>query len=272
MNIKRYFETETEFAGIVEEKDKLIILRGDIGGTASSKEQPLSTMTGEAEIISNMIAANWEQKGFVEKPVPETEIKIVNKTLDDYAGDALLNEENIPTFAAKIVSQKANKQIFLLVDKVVSKWGACAATARLLAAASLMPGAQKHLEALCVAYDIPSCLKNDAELNENLFYELQSVVNDVHLDEYNPSCPTKAYVKKIGKKLATALTAFGYDMHAEGLKTVMRAFDNESVEGISAEMYNADVVYNSEDYGYYDGIENQNDDFWAGIDMLEMIK
>jgi len=272
MNIKRYFESETEFTGIIEQKDKLIIFRGDIGGTASSKERPLSTMTGEAELISNMLINVWEQEGFIEKPIPETDIKIVNKTLEDYADEALLNKDSITVFIEKIVSEKATKQIFLLIDRIINKWGVIDETAGLLAAASLMPGSQKQLDTLCEKYNVSSCLKNNTELSEKLFYEIQSVINDVHLDDYNTSCPTKAYVKKIGKKIAIVLNMFGYVIHAEGLKTVMRTFDNESVEGISVQMYNDNIKYNSEDYGYYDGIENQNDDFWAGIDMLEMIK
>jgi hypothetical protein len=59
----------------------------------------------------------------------------------------------------------------------------------------------------------------------------------------------------------------------KGIETVIRLFENDSVEGVSYELYKTAAEYNAEDFGCYDSMENEEyyNKLWAEMDVKSYI-
>jgi|GEM_PF-5756152 hypothetical protein len=192
---------------------------------------------------------------------------------DDLASAALENESAIEDFAEEIIDHlselKGYKNLTLHTGKLIGKWG-IKATTPLLAAVSLAPGIKSSLEKLCTQHNIVATLKENADLKNELFYAIQVAARNFYADEIR-GCITKAFVKTIAKKLAVALRVLGYGIQPESLKTIIRALEIDNFYGIDFNWYESNAIFNPEDFGYYDGAENVDENFWDAIDITKLI-
>ena len=200
------------------------------------------------------------------------------KQLDDDLIAAATDISKIEACAESIFENLADlteyKDLWMRLNDIFAAYGVVEETLKLLSVACAIPGKalKKGLSDICAAFDIPGVLKDNAELSETMFYDLQSAVKEFYLSQ-SDGYATKGLIKKTAKLIAVPVELFGFGIHHEGLKTLIRVFENDAVEGIGLEMYQDDVPYDSEDFGYYDGIENEEfyDQLWSGINMAEMI-
>lgn len=161
------------------------------------------------------------------------------------------------------------------VEAILKAHGINQKTIPLLATVSSVPSRtqKKGIEKLSKTFDIKTKLTEDKELGEELFYGLQTSISNFYIDQ-KTGYASKALVKKTAKMLAQVFDVFGFGVYPNGLVTIIRLFENDVVEGISLESYQADVVYDAEEYGYYDGEENEEfyNEFWAKINIEELIR
>lgn len=168
------------------------------------------------------------------------------------------------------------KDLWNRTNAIFAAHGVTKETLKLLSVVSVVPSRtlKKELETLCKAFPIEDTLKNDAPLAEDLFFNLQASYQEYYLLQKDSGYATKGLIKKVAKLIVISLEVFGFSIHLGGLKTMIRTFENDSVEGIGLDMYQGDVAYDSNDFGYYDSMENEGyyDQLWAGIDMAALIK
>ena len=274
--MKKYLEKDSEFAYVFSEGDDLIIVSGEIGAEGNGKR--VFAPGWQAETVSNMLMQQWIAEGFTEKPVPTTEIRYKIKTFDDYMAEAMEDKDSLAVISEKIADNvtgfKGDKDMIAKIESLIGKWGLNSDMAKLLAAVSLMPGSKKATEKFFEKYNIADVLTKDKDLHESIFYEIQVIASNCYADEKS-GYPTKGLIKKITKMLTTSLQMFGYGIYPEGMKTMIRLFENDVVEGIGLDTYTENIVYNPDDYPYYDSIENEEaflNEFWDNIDISELIK
>jgi hypothetical protein len=99
-------------------------------------------------------------------------------------------------------------------------------------------------------------------------------VKNYHIDLDNCTKFIPENMAKVAKMLAVSFEAFGYGICANGLILVMRTFNNDVIEGVNTEWYTDDSEYDAEEFGYYDGIENEGmyEKFFAENDIKDLIK
>lgn len=84
----------------------------------------------------------------------------------------------------------------------------------------------------------------------------------------------KENVSIIAKMLSYVFTVFGYEVTNQGLLLLLRTFNNDVVEGSTTEWCTENNVYDAEDFGYYDGIENERifDEFYTTYSIADLLK
>jgi len=275
--MKRYFEKDSQYACVItEDEDHLVFVYGEIGQKGEGKRAFASSWI--ADTVAEMMIKDWIKDGYTEKTYPETEIQYYVRTFADHLKAAIENKDSVKAVADQIADQigdfKASKEIFELVDKLIEKWGFEDSVVKMVAALSLIGGSKKALEKICDKYNIKEILSKNKEIKETLFFEIQTITSEYYNSEAS-GLPTKGLVKKVAKKLAYALDLFGYGIHYEGLKTIIRVFSNGAVEGIFESDYTSNMVYDANEYPYYDSQENEElflNQFWAEIHMDELLK
>jgi len=189
--------------------------------------------------------------------------------------DAGKIESCTETIFESIADWAEYKNIWENTNAVLSAHGITSDSLKLLATVCIASSriAKKELPKTCDSFSICEKLKTNPEFSEELFFNLQEAATEYYLS-ISDGYPTKALIKKLVKILVIPLEAFGFGIHYEGIKTILRIFENDSVEGIGLDMYQDNTSYNSDDFGYYDGIENEEylDSFWEDIDIAQLIK
>ncbi|NDV69068.1 hypothetical protein [Dysgonomonas sp. 25] len=194
---------------------------------------------------------------------------------------AVENKNKITDYIDSIRQHRAEAEkypkLWEEAGKVLERWPLSTqnGTVELLALICSIPrrDSKKELQKLTHKLAIKEKLAKNHSLRAELFFALQQQIGDYYLANSN-GFPTKPLVTKVAKILALALEAFGFGIYPDGLVTLIRVFSNDAAEGISLEWYQEDPVYDAEEFGYYDGIENENylDVFWEKIDIEELIR
>lgn len=209
------------------------------------------------------------------KDLSNTKFKEIEQLFEDAVKDASKIEKCTESIDENREEFSNYGDIWNRVEAILKAHGINQQTIPLLAVVCSVPSRtlKKGLEKLSKTFDIKTKLTKDKELGEELFYALQTCVSNYYIDQ-KTGYATKALVKKTAKMLAQAFNAFGFGIHPNGLVTLIRLFENDVIEGISLESYQADEVYDAEEYGYYDGEENEEfyDEFWSKINIEELIK
>jgi len=197
--------------------------------------------------------------------------------LDNDLKQAAENPAKLDDCTAVIMEKAADlcdyKDIWSRLNAIFEKHGVTNDTLKLLAAACIIPSRslKKELASLCDTQKIKEALYANGEMSEELFHNLQEALSEYYFS-LSSGYPTKGIVKKLAKAAALPLELFGFGIHFEGLKTLIRAFENDAVLSIGIDMYQSDTKYDSDDFGYYDGIENADDSFWAEVNIADMLK
>lgn len=92
--------------------------------------------------------------------------------------------------------------------------------------------------------------------NEEFFYTLQTTYKELYISSKESGYASKELLKDFVLTLANVCDVLGYGVHLNGLITITRASEIDNHEGISLEWYQSNSVFDEEDFGYYDGIEN----------------
>jgi hypothetical protein len=271
----QYLESDTEYAYILADKDgDGIIVRGKRGEIGSAKEA--FSGAGWVELNMNLYISAFEKNGFVKKASPKEWLTegadYVFLTIEDYAARALSDKAQVGTFADELIESKMkSKDLVSVVMQLLDKWGFDSDTFNLIAIVATISGAKKTLEELDGKYQIVEKLKSNSEQYEELFLKLQQIIGGQYIDD-DTGYPTKGNVKKYVKKIAVPLEIFGYGFHCEGLKTMFHCFHNDAVEGIGLGMYQDNAKFMKDDFPYYDGIENDNVEFWDNLNIESCLK
>jgi len=135
-------------------------------------------------------------------------------------------------------------------------------------------GAKEALVKIAKALDIPSAIEDDEDLKEELFLAIQMYVKNYYIDTDCCTKPAKENISKVAKMLAVSFEAFGYGVCENGLLIVIRSFNNDVNEGLYTSWYSDEVEYDPEEFGYYDGIENEDifDKFYLDNPIKDLIK
>ena len=210
------------------------------------------------------------------REVASAKFKMIEQAFIDAEADIHKIEKCVKYLYEKPEELAAYPKLWLCIEKIMQTHGGVnESTILLLAAVCGVPsrGLKKEIEKLCTKYNVKQILAGDNELADALFYALQASVAGYYATQ-TYGYATKAAVKKVAKMLAAACEAFGFGIHPNGLVTIIRLFENDAVEGIGLDWYKSDETYNAEEFGNYDSNESEEyyNNFWAKIDLLEMIK
>jgi hypothetical protein len=190
---------------------------------------------------------------------------------DTAAGKALADAKGVSAFT-KLILENAEamgsyQKLFSNADAVLDRWP----PEKLLsfwAALGGVIGFSASLKKLAAKHRLGAWLQNNPDRREKLFHLLQeNAANAFTLGKRGLA--DKEYLTGYIQLLAGAFDAFGFGVHPKGLETVIRLFENDAVEGIFIEAYQTAGDYKAGDYGYYDGIENEEyyNKCWNEIDI-----
>ncbi|MFV0393526.1 MAG: hypothetical protein ACK5LC_03880 [Coprobacillaceae bacterium] len=97
--------------------------------------------------------------------------------------------------------------------------------------------------------------------NEEFFYLLQTTYMELYISSRESGYASKELLKDFVLTLANICDVLGYGVYLNGLITITRASEIDNHEGISLEWYQSNSVFDEEDFGYYDGIENNENHY-----------
>jgi hypothetical protein len=196
------------------------------------------------------------------------------KKFDAAASKALVDKKGLNSFVKKIrenaEAMGQYQNLHTAIDAIMEKYPA----PDLLPLLSALAGVNEFsnsLKELFAKYKMDEHLKKHPEEHEKLFVSLQENMKDAYILGLH-GLATKEYLSYHIRLLTNALDTFGYGIYPKGIETIIRLFENDAVEGISIETYKTVIDYNAEDYGYYDGIENEKyyKKLWKEIDIANV--
>ncbi|MHC6202189.1 hypothetical protein ACYULU_03235 [Breznakiellaceae bacterium SP9] len=194
---------------------------------------------------------------------------------DAAAQKAMTNEKGIEAFAKTIEKNRdamsTYQNLAAITEALFEKW----TTDKLLpflAAVCYVGGFADTLKQLVEKYKIRQFLVGHPDTHERLFLLLQQNLRSQY-GIGQKGYYTKEYFGGFIRLLACALCIFDYEVYPKGIETVIRLFENDSVEGVSYELYKAATEYNAGDFGCYDSMENEEyyNKLWAEMDVKSYI-
>jgi hypothetical protein len=195
------------------------------------------------------------------------------KKFDTVAAKALTNEKGLAAFAELIREnadsmsryQNLNTNVVAVFEKHPPE-----KLLPLIASLACVDGFAASLSELTIKHKIDRYFQTHAKDYEELFLLLQESVNTAYTNGKR-GLANKEYICGYIRLLANAFTTLDYGVYPNGIETVIRLFENDSVEGISVEAYQTVKDYNATDYAWFDGIDNEEyyKKLWAEIDVAK---
>jgi len=192
--------------------------------------------------------------------------------MEQYYKNAIEDSENIfdlvDTLFENIEDHQGDEELFAQSHEILAKWGVNVDTTKLITLLGFL-GTKEQIAKIGADHGLAKIIQGNPGLKEQFFYELQETMNEIEFEEWKGT-PTLEFASRLGKSLIAILSACGYELHPEGLKTVIRLYANDVMEGIGVEWYESNPTYDVEEFPYYDGVENENDEFWNNLDILNI--
>lgn len=128
----------------------------------------------------------------------------------------------------------------------------------------------KTLGCWAQAQHLPEQLAADDELKRNLFYAIQATFEEYSYSFDGP--PTKERMEDLVVRVGGTLAAYGYEIHPNGVVTLIRLFTNDVEEGLDYDEYLKNEPFDAAEFAYTDTSESFYDSLWSAIDVAQLLR